>query len=1383
MRRFSTFSTAELVRLIGLAVAYALVAKLMLMFFAANHVVSIIWPPAGMALAALLLNGKKLWPGVFLGALLGNLWAGNPWQQALPIACGNSLAALTGAYLLRDIHKLQQPQDYLRILFSGALAALIAAVMGASSLSHFAAISTPPWSANFAYWWMGDVLSIAIITPLILVWRQPPSFSWNLLQACRAWFYATTAFLAGQIIFLSWPLDPGEYGKAFYMFAFIVYGALHFGLHGTLLLIGMVMLQSMFGWIFRVGYFATFNGESSLLLQWSFLLVLSSVGISLALAIERYQRSEQFSKALGDFNKHILSSVQEGVIVYDLHGRIELWNRFMETLTGRPQAACQGKTPIELFPWLAQTPIPNGIQKALKGETVYQAPFTSGDDRWISSMQMPIRDDQDRIVGVVELVKDESLNVEFGKSLSVSELRFQSILDNTPTVIYSKDLQGQYLLINRQFEKLFSVDNETVRGKRDIDLFPGDATKLLWENDLVVVNSGQAQIFEEKLAHQDGTIHTYLSHKFPLRNAQGEIYAVCGISTDISERKLSEKLLQESELRWKFALESGGDGVWDWDLTNGKVFLSPRCMEILNFSEQDRDNDYRNWEATIHPEDSARMMSDLQTHLKNRSPRFSNEHRVKHGDNQWRWILTRGLVIDRDARGKALRMIGTQTDITERKQLQWLQLSKIVDGSPEATLLVGENGVIKLANPPAAKTFIYTLDELIGLTVEALVPERARAKHPEQRARFLEENKARPMSASRSLTAIRGDGTEFPVEISLTPIDIDNRRYIIVSVLDISERKRLEHEMQLMAMIYQAIGEAVMVADADNRIIAINEAFTRLTGYTAEDAIGYSTDILKSGRHDPDFYQTMWHSLLQTGHWQGEIWNKRKNGDIYQEWLVINTIYGEHGEVERRVAMFSEITEQKHVEQTIWRQANFDPLTDLANRRMFQDRLNQEIKKAQRDKNSLAVMLLDLDRFKEINDTMGHGMGDILLKDTARRILSCVRNVDTVARLGGDEFTIILGELDSQTSIDRVAQAILHQLAEPFRLGEELAYISVSIGITFYPQDALEAEQLIKNADQAMYSAKQQGRNRYNFFTSEMEQTAQNRMRLTSDLRQALANQEFCLFYQPIIELSNGKMHKAEALIRWQHPTRGMISPAEFIPLAEETGLIVDIGDWVFRMAAKQVAEWRAQFRPDLQMGINKSPVQFTRSNLGDSKWIDYLHELGLSGQCVVIEITESLLLDADNIVRDHLFAYRDAGIQVAIDDFGTGYSSLSYLKKFDIDYLKIDQSFVRNLEADSSDLALCEAIIVMAHKLGLKVIAEGIETHQQLELLTAAGCDYGQGYLFSKPLPASEFAQLFDTESQRPTPQPAPASRATTPAKPAGRGDSSISKLFGSDK
>ncbi|MGZ5622112.1 MAG: putative bifunctional diguanylate cyclase/phosphodiesterase, partial [Methylobacter sp.] len=421
----------------------------------------------------------------------------------------------------------------------------------------------------------------------------------------------------------------------------------------------------------------------------------------------------------------------------------------------------------------------------------------------------------------------------------------------------------------------------------------------------------------------------------------------------------------------------------------------------------------------------------------------------------------------------------------------------------------------------------------------------------------------------------------------------------------------------------------------------------------------------------------------------------------------------------------------------------FDSLTGLPNRHMFYERLAQEMKKSQRMGLPLALLFLDLDHFKDVNDTLGHSKGDLLLKDMAQRLLNCVRNTDTVARLGGDEFTIILTELREQDSIERLAQDILNQLTKPFELAGEIAYVSVSIGITLFPDDSDDIDVLIKNADQAMYAAKNQGRNCRHYFTISMQEAALTRMRLINDLRNALIECQFWLAYQPIVELTTGSIHKAEALIRWQHPIRGQISPAEFIPVAESTGMIIDIGEWVFRKAMQHVAQWRKDHHQEFQISINKSPVQFQKQGNGHFAWFEHLRELGLPGQSLVVEITEGLLMDAGALISDQLLAFRDAGVQVSLDDFGTGYSSLSYLKKFDIDYLKIDQSFTRNLSPNASDLALCEAIIVMAHKLGIKVIAEGIETQQQCDLLIAAGCDYGQGYLFSRPVAADEFEKL----------------------------------------
>jgi diguanylate cyclase (GGDEF)-like protein len=474
--------------------------------------------------------------------------------------------------------------------------------------------------------------------------------------------------------------------------------------------------------------------------------------------------------------------------------------------------------------------------------------------------------------------------------------------------------------------------------------------------------------------------------------------------------------------------------------------------------------------------------------------------------------------------------------------------------------------------------------------------------------------------------------------------------------------------------------------------------------------------------------------------------------DGSMRWMRIRfkSLIDDQGHKFKLTGVSQDITEKKRSEEMIWQQANFDPLTGLPNRRMFQDRLEHEIKKSHRDESPLALMFIDLDKFKEVNDTMGHDKGDILLTEAAQRIAGCVRESDTVARLGGDEFTVILSEIDDTKNIERIAQAIINALVAPFQLGEETAFVSASIGITLFPNDAANLEMLMSNADQAMYASKSAGRNRFSYFTHSLQEAALNRMHLINDLRGALSGDQFRLHYHPIVELSSGNICKAEALIRWEHPTRGLISPADFIFLAEESGMIAEIGDWVFKEAVREVHLLRTTYHPEFQISVNKSPIQFRNDDRYFQEWLPHLQKLGLPGNCITIEITEGLLLDATVGVQTKLLDLRDAGIQVALDDFGTGYSSLSYLKKFDIDYIKIDRSFVRNLTATSDDMALCEAIIVMAHKLGLKVIAEGIETTTQRHLLAAAGCDFGQGHLFAHPLPSHEFEALLKASIQR---------------------------------
>ncbi|MFO8152064.1 putative bifunctional diguanylate cyclase/phosphodiesterase [Thioalkalivibrio sp.] len=561
------------------------------------------------------------------------------------------------------------------------------------------------------------------------------------------------------------------------------------------------------------------------------------------------------------------------------------------------------------------------------------------------------------------------------------------------------------------------------------------------------------------------------------------------------------------------------------------------------------------------------------------------------------------------------------------------------------------------------------------------------------------------------------------------------------------ERSKTEEALRLAALVYEKSSEAMMITDEKNRIVAINPAFVETTGYTQEEVVGKQPNLLQSGRHDRHFFESMWEELHVSGRWQGEIWNRRKNGEVFPEWLTINTIHDPQGRVHRRVALFSDITEKKKADELIWTQANYDALTHLPNRRLFVDRLEQSIRRASRDRERIALLYIDLDRFKEVNDTLGHTLGDELLVEASKRLGDCVRDSDTVARIGGDEFTVILNELKDVDSLCRIAKKLLEVLSDPYQLREEQAYLSASIGITVFPDDGTKADVLLKNADQAMFAAKQDGRNRFNHFTGAMQEAANRRMRLVRDLHRALARNQFQVYYQPVVDLATGRIEKAEALLRWEHPERGFISPADFIPVAEETGAIHQIGNYIFKEATLRAREWRKRYHPGFQISVNRSPVQFFADGPTEDDWLEHLQSIQMPGEAVVVEITEGVLLRAAVNINEKLLRLRDAGIQVAIDDFGTGYSSLAYLKRFDIDYLKIDRTFVSSLETDSSDRAVSEAIVVMAHKLGFKVIAEGVETEGQQRILTEIGCDYGQGYLFSPPIPTIAFESMLEIQ------------------------------------
>ena len=629
--------------------------------------------------------------------------------------------------------------------------------------------------------------------------------------------------------------------------------------------------------------------------------------------------------------------------------------------------------------------------------------------------------------------------------------------------------------------------------------------KALMERDGYVVN------FESEVHRHKTRERIWVrENAHVVRDASGAILFFEGTVQDITDSRTAQQALMDSEARWRLALEATGDGVWDWHVQEGKEYCSDGLLRMVGYAPGELVDSPDTLDGRTHPDDLAQLERDRHAHFSGAVPTYTNEHRLQCKDGSWKWVLSRGMVVSRDEHGSPLRMIGTHTDISARKQ------------------------------------------------AEAL----------------------------------------------------------------------------------------------------------------------------------------------------------------------------------------------------IWQQANFDALTGLPNRRMMRHRLDTDLLRCAQEGRKLAVLFIDLDHFKEVNDTLGHDSGDQLLVQAAQRIVACVGPGNTVARLGGDEFTVTLCEAGRPggggPDLHRQLQTILDVLGQEFQLGSERVFVSASIGVALFPDDATVVEDLFRHADQALYSAKGAGRNRFSFFTPEMQQAAVTRARLDHDLRGALAGAQFELFYQPIVNLRTGAVHKAEALLRWNHPVRGDVSPAQFIPVAESSGLIMDIGDWVFRVAAAQVARWRAVYGPEFQISVNKSPVQFHQKASGRSSWPLLLAEFGLPGSAIALEITEGLLLDTSPEVTAHLKSLTDAGLELSLDDFGTGYSSLLYLQKLDIDFLKIDKSFVCNLQPGTTELAMCKAIIVMAHELGMRVVAEGVETALQRDLLVDAGCDFAQGYWFARPMGAAAFEAFMHARAPR---------------------------------
>lgn len=688
-------------------------------------------------------------------------------------------------------------------------------------------------------------------------------------------------------------------------------------------------------------------------------------------------------------------------------------------------------------------------------------------------------------------------------------------------------------------------------------------------------------------------------------------------------------------------------------------------------------------------------------------------------------------------------------DSKNRSKALSQKLMNLIEAIPDAILFTDDIGRLLIINEHAKRLFRLAHIDWQGKSYPELV--NLQPELFEKQNIFFQDDKSIWASGQMMMFEdhILIDEEELiALEVRKMPLFHENGlpKAMVIICRDISNIRWAENQLRIAETAIET-QEAIMITDENNNILRINKAFTKLTGYTLQDVIGKKPSMFKSGRHSKEFYQDLWEALERNKFWQGEMWDKRKNGEIYPKWLTINVVTGADGQTSNYVACFTDISQHKHAQAAIHRLAYYDPLTDLPNRRLLQDRLQQALNNFMRTHHYGAVLMIDVDNFKTINDTFGHQVGDQLLIEMAERLKTCVRECDTVARLGGDEFIILLENLSynqklASTHAEEVSQKIINAINSTVFITERELFSSISIGVTLFDEQNNSYDDALRRADAALYQAKDAGRNTLRFFDPDMQALLESRLTLEHDLRFALAENQLSLYYQSQVNKC-GEILGAEILLRWKHPQKGMISPAEFIPLAEESGLILPIGHWVLHSACKQLKAWESgTLTQNLQLAVNVSAKQFRQSDFVE-QICKALKDTGADATKLKLELTESLVMHnvADAIAK--MERLKLLGVRFSMDDFGTGYSSLNYLKKLPLSQLKIDQSFVRDIIIDPNDAVIAQMIIGMGHTLGLNVIAEGVETQDQWLCLEHIGCDAFQGYLFSKPVPLVEFEQI----------------------------------------
>lgn len=814
---------------------------------------------------------------------------------------------------------------------------------------------------------------------------------------------------------------------------------------------------------------------------------------------------------------------------------------------------------------------------------------------------------------------------------------------------------------------------------------------------------------------------------------------------DVSERKLAAGALQTANQRLEEAQRIARLGYWEWQPQSQRLTWSQMVYEIFGQDPASYTPTHEGYYRAVHPED--RELVQAAELAARRTGVLDEEHRIIRPDGTVRWIRQVARVQPGDA-GRMDWMLGTVQDISERKfaETRLRDRERLIQIAAEVARIGGWEVDLE-ANRVTWSDEVCRIHEVAPGTIVP-VEEGIAFYAPEWRERI-----------TRVFTACARDGIGYDEELQIitakgrrvwvrtTGVAVRGSAGKITRVQgafqDISERKVAEERLRLSAAVFENTSEGVIITDTTPAIIAINPAFTEINGYSAQDVLGRNPNLLKSGQHESEFYIQMWRELLDRGHWRGEIWNRRKDGEIYPQWVNINAVHSDLGRTTHYVGVFSDLSDVKRSEAQIERLAHRDPLTDLPNRLLFRTRLEQALLRAGANHTHVGMLLVDIDGFRHVNDSLGHAAGDIALREVAKRLTALVRIDETVARLSGDELALLIeaeDEIDARTAL--MAERIGERLKEPFAVGDSELFISASIGIAVYPGDGEDVAELLQNCDAALYQARESGGNTYRHYARALTDYARERVTLTSELHRAIERDELTLFYQPLVETDTRRVAGLEALVRWNHPERGLVMPNSFIRLAEDTGLIVPLGAWVLRRACQQARAWEIARIPFGRIAVNVSGIQIQRSDFARTL-ASILHETGLDASRIELELTETFIMDLRQDAPRLLGELRDLGVGLAMDDFGTGYSSLAYLKGLPFDTLKIDRSFISGLPQDTASAAIVNAITTLGTNLGFHVLAEGVETEAQLQFLIRAGCRNAQGYLFSQPVPADAVGEL----------------------------------------